>query len=479
LYIIYREVPLRNFDMKKSGKQNSSKSKHSMRDGIVYVWVVVVLLLLITTIGLALDVGKVILVAHQLQNAADAAALAGARVVKISQTQARQNAMDIALENSVDGQSVQLASNEGNNTDGDIVVGRYDLQTGTFTVTTSAVNALKVVARRSNSSLGGPVTLNFGSLFNVNTCNISRSAIAIAAGGTGAGMISLAPDGIGLSINGELSLTVHDGAILVNSVADNAVRIIGQPDLDALELDVTGEIDGTGGFEFEPNFVVNTGVPPTPDPLCSNPPDECLPEPSWDSNYDLAPSPGQAIKITGGTVELEPGYYSGGLLISGGNITLKPGVYILGGSSKGQKSGLVIGGNANLCAKGVMFYIVGDGVVNIAGTGSIQSTPIQYDSNDFCDSSYSYPANIDYTYEEIGIFQARDNTNDARIVGTSLLDLGGTLYFPSNHIDLSGTGAGFGDQLIAKTIGISGTGDMTIMYDGRNRAPANRSYLVE
>jgi hypothetical protein len=199
----------------------------------------------------------------------------------------------------------------------------------------------------------------------------------------------------------------------------------------------------------------------------------------WDSNYDLAPSPGQAFTISGGTVELEPGYYSGGLRISGGNITLKPGVYILGGSSKGQKSGLVIGGNANLCAKGVMFYIVGDGVVNIAGTGSIQSTPIQYDSNDFCDSSYSYPANIDYTYEEIGIFQARDNTNDARIVGTSLLDLGGTLYFPSNHIDLSGTGAGFGDQLIAKTIGISGTGDMTIMYDGRNRAPANRSYLVE
>jgi len=119
--------------MEKSDKRNSSKSRHSMRNGVVCVWVVVVLLLLVTPVGLALDMGKVILVANQLQNAADAAALAGARIVKVSQDQARQNAMNIALENFADGQSVQLASNQSNNPDGDIVVGRYDLKTHIFT----------------------------------------------------------------------------------------------------------------------------------------------------------------------------------------------------------------------------------------------------------------------------------------------------------------------------------------------------------
>jgi Flp pilus assembly protein TadG len=480
LYIIYREVPLRGLDMEKSGKKNSSKSRHSMRNGVVCVWVVVVLLLLVTTVGLALDMGKVILVANQLQNAADAAALAGARIVKVSQDQARQNAINMALENYADGQSVQLASNPSNNPDGDIVVGRYDLKTHIFTPTTAAIaNALKVVVRRSGGSLGGPVALNFGSLFNVSTCNMSRYAIAVATGGTGAGLIALAPDGIGLLLNGNPSLIVNDGAIVVDSAAYNAVRIIGNPEFDALELDVTGEVDVAGGFEFDPNFPVETGVPPSPDPLCPDPPGDCLPEPEWDSDYDLSPSPGQALKITGGTRELQPGYYSGGLRISGGNITFKPGIYILDGRSTGQKAGLVVGGNANICAKGVMFYIVGNGVVDLAGTGSIVVTPIRYDSNDFCDSSYSYPAGIDYVYEELGIFQSRSNTNDARIVGTSLLNLDGTLYFPSNHVDLSGTGDGFGDQLIARTVEISGTADMTIMYDGRNRSPANKSYLVE
>jgi len=463
--------------MKKSGKKDCSKSRHSRRNGVVYVWVVVVLLLLITTVGLALDVGKVILVANQLQNAADAAALAGARVVKISQPQARQNAMALALENFADGQGVQLAANQGNGSNGDIVVGRYNQQTGVFTPTTSGANAVKVVARRSSGSLGGPVALNFGSLFKVNTCDISRYSIAVATGGTGAGIIALAPDGIGLLINGNARLNVSNGAILVNSIAGNAVRLIGNASVNAVELDVTGDIDISGNVQFDPNLIINLGVTPSPDPLCPDPPNECLPEPEWDSG-DLspdAPSSGQTLSIGGNsTKELRPGYYPGGIRINGNaDVTFKPGMYILGGT------GLVASGNANLCAKGVMFYIIGSGVIDLAGNGSIVLTPIQFDSSDFCDSSYSYPADTDYTYEGIGIFQSRDNNNDARIVGNAKLHLHGTLYFPENHLKVVGNGDGFGDQLIARTIGISGNGDIKIMYDGRNPTPAHRSYLVK
>ncbi|MBN1788261.1 MAG: hypothetical protein JW806_07685 [Sedimentisphaerales bacterium] len=459
--------------MKKLKRKTRSKSGHRTRKGLVYFWVAVILLLLISTTGLALDIGKVVVVAHQLQNVADAAALAGARIIKINQSIGIQNAIDTALENSVDGQSFQLDES-------DIVIGRYQFDTGEFIpTTTQGVNALKVTARRTDASPDGPINLNFGSIFNIDTYNVSRSAIAIAAGGTGAGMISLAPDGVGLLINGELSLIVNDGAILVNSYAENAVRIIGQPDLGAAELDVTGSVLATGGFEFDPNFVVNMGVPPSPDPLCPYPPDECLPEPTYDPVYDLAPSPGDTITVSSGTAEFEPGYYSGGFRINGGDVTFKPGIYILDGSANGQASGLVIGGNANVCAKGVMFYVINDAVVDITGSGNVEMTPIIYDSNDFCDDSYEYPSDVDYAYEQIGIFQSRTNYNAANIVGTSNLDLDGTLYFPNNHIDLSGTGEGFGEQLIADTIGISGTGDMTIMYNGGNRAPANRAYLVE
>ncbi len=76
--------------------------------------------------------------------------------------------------------------------EGDVVVGRYNRLTRTFTPTTEIPNALKVVARRTEDSLGGPVSLNFGPIANVDTVNISRLAIAIATGGTGAGLIALA-----------------------------------------------------------------------------------------------------------------------------------------------------------------------------------------------------------------------------------------------------------------------------------------------
>ena len=98
--------------MKKSGKQNISGLEYSTRNGVVYIWVIVTLLLLVLLTGLTLDIGKVVFVAQQLQNAADASALAGARIVKISQNQARQNAMDIALLNYADGQYIQLRDNE-------------------------------------------------------------------------------------------------------------------------------------------------------------------------------------------------------------------------------------------------------------------------------------------------------------------------------------------------------------------------------
>lgn len=463
-------------------KQRTSKRpwlKHLKHRGMAYIWVAVILLVLILFVGLALDLAKVFFAIHQLQNASDAAALAGARVVKISQDEARQYAIDIAALNYADGQNVQLLINGGNLADGDIVVGRYDLKTSIFTVTTQAANALKVVARRTDTSPGGPVGLIFGPIINFHTCNVSRYAIAMAAGGTGAGLIALSPTGTGLRINGDVSLDVHDGAIQVNSVDEGAVRVIGQPEIDANELDITGDVNPTGGYDFPPELPVNTGVAPIPDPLCPNPPDDCLPEPIWDPCSDLSPIAGEAYSITEGAVELEPGYYSGGLRITGGDVTLKPGMYFLDGSSSGQKSGFVVGGNANLCAKGVMFFVTGDGVVDIAGTGAIQVTPILFDSNDFCDSSYSYPPSTDYMYEGIAFFQARDNTNDARIVGTGLMDLDGTLYFPSNHLDLTGTGDGFGNQLIANTIEVSGTGDITIMYDGRNRAAGTTSFLVE
>jgi hypothetical protein len=457
-------------------KPKISRLKYPEHRGVAYIWVVAVFLVLILLVGLALDMAKVFYVAHQLQNAADAAALAGARVIKEDQNAARQIAIEIAFANFADRQNVQLAFNEENLPDGDIVVGRYSLITSTFTATTQAPNALKVVARRTDDSGGGPVALNFGSIIDIDTCSISRYAIAKASGGTGAGLIALSPDETGLRVSGTVHLDVNDGAIQVNSEIDPPVRGDGQPQVTADEMNIVSESEAKG--DLPEDLPVSYGEEPIPDPLCNE--SYCMDPPSWDPLNDLSPSPGEPIDINSGTTVLQPGFYSGGFRITGGIVNLEPGIYVLDGSSGGQKSGLVIGGNATFCARGVMFYVTGDGVVDIAGSGSINITELDPNTTEFCEPGFNYPEGFDIgDYEGMAIFQARDNYNDARILGTSLMDLTGTLYFPSNFLELGGTGDGFGNQLIADRIWVHGTGEITINYDGRNSSPGNRSYLVE
>ena len=68
----------------------------------------------------------------------------------------------------------------------------------------------------------------------------------------------------------------------------------------------------------------------------------------------------------------------------------------------------------------------------------------------------------------------------ARLTGTSdTFSLEGTIYFPKNHLDASGTDyLQIGNQLIVNTIFLTGTGVVEIMYDGRNPAPGYETFLV-
>jgi|GEM_PF-643496 len=464
------------------------------RRGISLLWTAIFILLIILLVGLTLDTARALLVAHQLQNAADAAALAGACFVKYDPNQARDQAVMIGQMNFAARDPILLDENAVNDPNGDVVLGRYERDTRIFTATDEAPNAVKVVARRTDTSLAGPLGLIFGPIANVDTVNIERFAIAIASGGTGAGLIALSEDICpGLIVQGDVTVDVNGGSIQVNSDGEGSgnchgcgTRIIGQPDIQAGDLNTQGDFCFTSG-QYEPNYPVEEGAPPKPDPLCPSP-SACLPEPVWNPDDDLTVqydpnlATGDPIVISGGSHVFEPGYYSGGFRITGGDVTMKPGLYILDGTDQGNKSGLVIGGNANFCAKGVMFFIAGTGVVDLAGSGEIRVTPYDANSigdpNSFCDPTFTYGGGLG-TYEQISIFQARDNYTDARIIGTSLLDLDGTLYFPSNHLSLGGTGDGFGNQLIAGTIDIFGTGNMLIMYDGRFPSVGYNSYLVE
>jgi hypothetical protein len=194
-----------------------------------------------------------------------------------------------------------------------------------------------------------------------------------------------------------------------------------------------------------------TEAPPVDDPLGA------LPEPAWDPADDLG-----AIVASG---TYGPGYYSGGINLLGGDVTLLPGIYVLDGP------GVNIGADTTFLAEGVMLFIPpGTGFIDISGTSSVRVTP-----PDPLENSYPEAA----TYEFVSIFQSRQNSNPSRIIGTGMLDLNGTLYFPSADLEIGGTGDGFGNQLIAHTLWIHGTADITINYDGHFPAPGDEVFLVE
>jgi hypothetical protein len=107
---------------------------------------------------------------------------------------------------------------------------------------------------------------------------------------------------------------------------------------------------------------------------------------------------------------------------------------------------------------------MGTGVVYLGGNGNINISPSEIEGD---------------TYWGISIFQARDNTNDATIIGSSDMNLEGTYYFPRALLELGGTGIALGNQVIAWQARVHGTGTFTVKYDGRYEIPDFKVILVQ
>ena len=470
-------------------------SSNYKRKGIAIVWVVITIIMTLGIMALMLEGARIYLTSHQLQNTADAAALAGVRYVGVyhdpsysnnPDTNAREVAKDYALQNPVlGGRQIQLDLNASNDPAGEIVIGRYAAQNAgdppTFVAFTKIEladpnilpNALKVLDNMGNDSDNEPLPMVLGKIFGGQPKHLSRYAIAQISGASGAAIIALSPDGVGLLIRGNVNIAIdNSGAIQVNSSFDEAVDINGNP-LDP-EFSVISEINVVGDSDISDKILdrfdtiydgtaasVTPNADYMPDPFYPNPdnPDDPnnIKEPSIAGISPTAPADGSTLKITGDTHVLQPGYYPGGIEITGGTTTLTSGIYQVNGTE--TSGGLSVNGGI-ITANEVMFHIV-DGKLDISGNTQMTLTP---------------PKSEDY--KGISIFQSRTNYNDAEINGGGGLNLTGALYFPENHLRIEGNGDTIGTQLIADTIELHGTGLINIPYKGTPEI-VNSSFLVE
>ena len=269
------------------------------------------MMVMILFVGLSIDTGKVALNVHQLQNAADAASLAGALYVKTKTPDfTRQKAHDMGLQNAAEHLAVMLRTTPvqpataafPTYADGsydfsgyDIVVGRWVRYNKTFIPNLDAPNAVMVIARRSTALAGmgaPPLKFIWGPIVGVPTMNATRDAVALCISSNGAGLIVLSNDPTQtLDMGGGPIIDLDGGGIHVNSTSMQqsnpgaGARVQQNTVLDAGFLNVVGTVDPepddalwaaifanaaqigeTGGF---PVMDHSDGIQPIADPLAA------------------------------------------------------------------------------------------------------------------------------------------------------------------------------------------------------------------
>jgi len=141
--------------------------------------VIIALTALLGMLALTADMATLHLARQQLQNAADVAALAGAAELRHSADAAVVAAEAVAMANAnvVLGQQVELKPD-------DVQIG-YEANDGTWIAgwPEMGLPSVRVTARRTASSAGGPVKMTFARLFGIENVDVSASATAQVSGG--------------------------------------------------------------------------------------------------------------------------------------------------------------------------------------------------------------------------------------------------------------------------------------------------------
>ena len=250
-----------------------------------------------------------------------------------------------------------------------------------------------------------------------------------------------------------------DCGVAVNSDADNALSVTGNATLTTTAVTTVGQINISG--------TLNSDSPPKRGPVIDDPYSD-LEVPTF---VECPPGSVGGTMINGGTTTLDAGEFDGimvlcvGLAITAGaTVFLEPGVYIL------DQGDFEISGNSSIEGVDVTIILTSSGLasktgqVKITGGGAVKLSAPTED-----------PAGAD-GFSGVLFYQDRLAPSSGGLgnlfAGGAELDLEGALYFPSQELSFRG-GAEAGDgctQLIAKKVSIGGdTGLQTNCNDSGTR----------
>jgi Flp pilus assembly protein TadG len=174
-------------------RRHDTRRKAIKREGNIAVAVALSLVMIMGFSTLVVDVGNLYLVRNELQNAADAAALAGARHFYPSATSGA-TASSTPLWSSAE---LEASTAAPDHTSNNVLITDYETRSGYWDLNNpitsgdlpdrktnpgaNDVPALQVTVRRASGANGGPVRNFFAAILGTPTTDVSATAIAICA----------------------------------------------------------------------------------------------------------------------------------------------------------------------------------------------------------------------------------------------------------------------------------------------------------
>ena len=355
--------------------------------GQIAVLALVTLPALVGAMGLGVDLGRLYVAKRRLQIAADAAAMAAARE--------HQRGNDVGLELVATGNA---ARNTFDPERGDTLAVHHPPQEGSHA---GDANFVEIVVSRE-------VPLRFIRYLDAGLMTLQARAVA--------GIVNTAPacvcvmDGrqdLALQLQSSASLTATGPGcrVVVASSSPHALSVAGTACVASMDA-----ITVRGGYE-------GVCISPAPDtgfaPSC----DPNLSPPAVPGGCDYAD-----VAVSGGSRDLSPGLYCGGIQVTGGTAVLAPGLYIL------KNGGLVVSGGA-ITGTGVTFYSttngLGFGRLDISG-GSVDLTAA---------STGPLPGVLFFQDPAA----PGDEENSITASSGGMVTLAGTLYFPTQPLVIAAT----------------------------------------
>ncbi len=506
------------------GRSTWSNRRRRRRSGSILVWSAFLLVALIAMVGLVIDGGLMMAAYRQCHNAADAAALAAAMDLMLGRSEAEAAATAVNF----------VTDAEHNNLPDATVVVNVPPTQGPYAGSPDHVEA--IVTYPFPTYFVHVVMPGHNRDQSVRAWAVAGFEWITA----GEGVMALDPTawpGLNVSGGGRIKIL---GRIIVNSEG-GGVDENGDPSNMALlghnkwgakvgtcplcpfgarrgvfakDIQLVGGVDTPESFKnidpLNPKSPLRCNGLPVPDPFAN------LPTPSTANGVD--PTDWGTVKVTNaglkqgppswedpdtGEVTLQPGVYEQ-LTVTGGDVTLMPGIYVLSGSNNNNLS--LTGGEVT--GEGVMFYNTGadynpnDGSPDAGDPPDPmnQSPPPKHPATDFGDvtlnasmhfftpsmhftpidtETFSYPNPEINVFDGILFYQRRANPEPVRIEG-SLQEgvLEGTIYAKWSHFTIAGQGT-CNAQFIVGSIAVTGQGNVTIDYAGKDIAKVQNVFLVD